>query len=394
MVGITSRPPCRLALIAFSMMLVLVLAAPEVADSRHRRPKQRNSLAGFLVDPPAPAAFTCAWEDSPRHDYTCAWGTSPTPATFRLLELDPPDPDETLPGFFTEDASYPYPDYPEGWGGAHPLASPDIAQQFTCSWETADPAIAAAESQCSFTYNAYTHRFRVADIVSIKYDPEAPGATEQWVMPCDGIGPCPEEDPPPDTRITEGPARAVASRSALLRFVADEPNSTFACRLDAGGWEACSAVKGYDGLSEGLHAFEVRATDDRGKVDASPAQREWRVDVTGPHVLILGRRAGPNLRGVARVRVMCQASEASGPCVGRLRLATARRFGRAGRIRLGAKPLRLTPGQLTTARVRLSRRGRVLLGRLGRVRVLARVRAFDALGNVKTSSARFRLRAP
>jgi hypothetical protein len=180
----------------------------------------------------------------------------------------------------------------------------------------------------------------------------------------------------------------------VLRFLADEPGSTFTCRLDAGGWEACSAPKSYDGLSEGSHAFEVRATDDRGKIDASPARRAWLVDVTGPRVGIFGRRAGPNRRGVARVRVRCQAAEASGPCVGRLRLATARRFGRAGRIRLGAKRLRLNPGELATARVRLSRRGRVLLQRLGRVRVLASVRAFDALGNAKTSSARFRLRAP
>lgn len=392
MVGITSRPPYRLALVTFSLMLVLVLGAPEVADSRHRRPKQRSSLATFVSSPPPPASgtFTCAWEEAPRHDYTCAWGASPTPPTFRLLNLDPPDP--TLPGILTENESYPY-DYPEGWGGSHPLASPDIAQQFTCSWD-ATPETAATESQCSFTYNAYTHRFRVADIVSIKYDPEAPVATEQWVVPCDGVGPCPEEDPPPNTRITEAPAQAIASRSALLRFSADEPGSTFTCRLDAGGWEACSAPKSYDGLSEGLHAFEVRATDDRGKIDASPARRAWLVDVTGPRVGIFGRRAGPNRRGVARVRVRCQAAEASGPCVGRLRLATARRFGRAGRIRLGAKPLRLTPGQLTTARVRLSRRGRVLLQLLGRMRVLASVRASDALGNVKTSSARFRLRAP
>ncbi len=389
MVGIASRPSGRLVPMAIIVALALLLAAPDGSDSRHKRPKQRSSIAAFLVTPPAVAAFTCAWEDAPRHDYTCAWGAVPQPPAFRLLELDPPDPNEPLPGFLDESENYPYPDQPEGWGGPHPLASPDIAQQFTCSWDTPTGETAAAESHCSFTYNAHTHRFRVADIVSIKYDPDAPVDTEQWVVPCDGIGPCPETDPPPDTRITEGPAPAVASRSATLRFVATEPGSTFTCRLDADAWEACSAPAAYVGLSEGAHAVEVRAIDDRGKDDPSPARREWRVDTTGPRVLIARHRARLNRRGVARVRVLCQASEASGPCVGRLRLVTARRADR-----LGAKELRLTPGRPVIAHVRLSRRGRALVRRVHRVRVLATMRAVDALGNVEASSARFRLRGP
>jgi hypothetical protein len=243
--------------------------------------------------------------------------------------------------------------------------------------------------QCSFTYNAHTHRFRVADIVSLSYENPPVNPNEQWIVPCDGSGPCPEEDPPPQTTIGAGPPAAVASRSAALRFASSEPGSTFACRLDTDGAVPCASPARYDRLSQGRHTFEVAATDDRGKVDATPARRRWLVDVAGPRITISRRTVRLTRRGAAKVRVRCRASEASGPCVGRLRLLTVRRA-----MTLGAKQLRLIPGRAATARVRFLRRGRRLVRRAERVRVLATVRASDALGNLQTSSARFRVRAP
>jgi hypothetical protein len=392
MAGITSRLPQRL-LIALTVVLALAIAVPDAVDSRHKRPKRRNSIAGFATpsppDPgfvvPASGEFTCAWSDEPVHDYLCAPGPSPAAATFGLLV-------GSLPAHALEAGdNYPHEPDVDGWGGPFPLASPDIARQFTCRWAgTTQPPQAEPKSwQCSFTYNTYAHQFAVADIVSVSYDNPPVNPTDQWVVPCDGKGPCPEEDPAPDTTISAGPGTAVASRDALLRFSSSEPGSTFACRLDARPRVPCASPAAYSGLSQGRHVFEVVATDDRGKVDATPAQHAWWVDVAGPRISISGRRVRLTRRRVAVIHIRCDASEASGPCAGRLRLATSRRG-----VRLGSKPLDLSPGRPGTARVRLSRARRALVQRLGRVRVKATARARDSLGNVATTHRRFTLLAP
>jgi hypothetical protein len=391
MAGTLSRLPYRL--IVALTVLGLAVAVPDVADSRHKKPKRRNSIAvfataslpdeGFVI--PASGVFTCVWSEYPLHDYGCAPGPAPALATFSLLA-------GTLPTHALDMGdNYPHEPDVDGWGSPFPLASPDIARQFTCHWAgpaqppTTDPTM----WQCSFTYNAYTHRFRVADIVSVTYDNPPVNENDQWIVPCDGRGPCPEEDPPPQTTIGAGPPAAVASRSATLRFGSSEPSSTFACRLDTRGAVPCTSPALYSRLAQGRHTFHVTATDDRGKVDATPARRTWLVDVAGPQIAISRRTVQLTRRGGAKVGVRCGASEPSGPCVGRLRLLTARYT-----MTLGAKQLRLTPGRAATARVRISRRGRRLVRRAGRVRVLATVRASDALGNLHASSARFRLRAP
>jgi hypothetical protein len=81
----------------------------------------------------------------------------------------------------------------------------------------------------------------------------------------------------PDTTLTSGPTATTTSTSASFAFTSSEAGSTFECKLDAGGYAACTSPKAYSGLSTGSHTFSVRATDAAGNVDASPASQTWTI---------------------------------------------------------------------------------------------------------------------
>jgi hypothetical protein len=55
---------------------------------------------------------------------------------------------------------------------------------------------------------------------------------------------------------------------------------TYQCRLDSASeadWAACASPKSYSGLATGSHNLGLRAIDQAGNVDASPATFSWNV---------------------------------------------------------------------------------------------------------------------
>jgi hypothetical protein len=86
---------------------------------------------------------------------------------------------------------------------------------------------------------------------------------------------------PPDTTIVSGPSGTTSDTSASVAFAASEPGAAFECRVDGGGWGACTSPTSYTGLADGSHSFEVRARDAAGNLDASPASRSWIVAGAG-----------------------------------------------------------------------------------------------------------------
>lgn len=69
------------------------------------------------------------------------------------------------------------------------------------------------------------------------------------------------------------------SRHHTARFVfeADQPHSTFLCRLDDKPFDICRSPKRYTGLGVGKHVFWVRAVGPAGQVDLSPAKKKFSI---------------------------------------------------------------------------------------------------------------------
>jgi hypothetical protein len=81
----------------------------------------------------------------------------------------------------------------------------------------------------------------------------------------------------PETTITSGPSETVNSTTAKFEFSSDQNVAKFECKLDEppGAFEDCTSPQEYNGLSEGSHTFEVKASG-----DPTPASRTWTVSVT------------------------------------------------------------------------------------------------------------------
>ena len=91
----------------------------------------------------------------------------------------------------------------------------------------------------------------------------------------------------PDTSIDDGPSGIVASTGATFAFSSSTAGAGFECRLDAAAWSACESPFVVASLSDGPHAFAVRAVGDPG-----PAERRWTVDTTAPETTITAAPEG------------------------------------------------------------------------------------------------------
>jgi large repetitive protein len=82
---------------------------------------------------------------------------------------------------------------------------------------------------------------------------------------------------PPLIAITSGPALNTSDTSATFTFMADEPGSTFECRLNGGPFEPCTSPKTYTALGPGSHFFELTASDPAGNRNPTPVGWGWNL---------------------------------------------------------------------------------------------------------------------
>lgn len=102
------------------------------------------------------------------------------------------------------------------------------------------------------------------------------------------------DNTPPDTSVVSGPTGSVADPNVTFTVTGADNLSPptalqFAWRLDEGEWSAFTTVPSVQlpGLAQGPHRFEVRARDQAGNEDPTPAVRDFtvgglRVTITAP----------------------------------------------------------------------------------------------------------------
>ena len=195
---------------------------------------------------------------------------------------------------------------------------------------------------------------------------------------------------PPQTTITSGPTGTIATSNATFAFTSSEAGSTFQCRLDSAAWSGCSSPKTYSGLADGAHSFYVRATDQAGNADPTPASRSFTVDTAVAGAKASARRVQRQHR---RVKVKVKATAKEGVIV----KAT-------GKVKVGGKKLKLKrrrkaidPGERVRLALRPKRRraGAKVMRALAhhkRVKALVRVRFTDRPGNSTTKKLAVRLK--
>jgi hypothetical protein len=91
--------------------------------------------------------------------------------------------------------------------------------------------------------------------------------------------PAPPDTIAPETTLGSGaPDTVTTSTSANFAFSSNEAGASFECALDSGSYEPCTSPKDYSDLSVGAHEFRVRAVDEAGNRDGSPATHSWTVE--------------------------------------------------------------------------------------------------------------------
>jgi hypothetical protein len=81
----------------------------------------------------------------------------------------------------------------------------------------------------------------------------------------------------PETILKRKPGRHTHDRTPTFRFAADEPGATFQCRIDRRAFRTCRSPFTVKRLGLGRHTFAVRARDDSGHTDPTPASYSFRV---------------------------------------------------------------------------------------------------------------------
>jgi hypothetical protein len=92
-----------------------------------------------------------------------------------------------------------------------------------------------------------------------------------------GGGPSQGSANAPQTILRRKPPKQTSDRTPTFRFGADEAGVSFQCKLDGKRFRGCRSPSTTKSLSFGPHRFQVRARDDEGKVDPTPASYRFQV---------------------------------------------------------------------------------------------------------------------
>jgi hypothetical protein len=160
--------------------------------------------------------------------------------------------------------------------------SPEQDATLECSVDFAGWAACQSPLPLSHLSSAdHSVRVRARDAAG---NPPANEAAASWTV----------DTTPPDSVISTGPPAVWTDSALFTAFANGYYGQTNECRLDHGDWRRCQ-VEGsfvrqqYDALAPGEHTFELRASDDLGNADPTPATWTWTVYPPEPRTTITER---------------------------------------------------------------------------------------------------------
>ena len=93
----------------------------------------------------------------------------------------------------------------------------------------------------------------------------------------------------PETAIDSGPSGVVSNARPSFSFSSTSRNVTFTCRFDTAAFAPCtSPFQPATALTQGAHTFQVRAQDEAGNLEQTPAARTFTVDTIAPDTTATG----------------------------------------------------------------------------------------------------------
>ena len=149
------------------------------------------------------------------------------------------------------------------------FSSTEAGSTFECSLDGA--AFAPCSDPATFgslTAGMHTLQVRAKDAAG---NVDATPASQTWTVL-----------PQLDTTIVSGPPALTNVAAAPFDFSSNTANVTYECSLDGAAFAPCTDPVTLMGLPDGMHSLRVRAKDNAGNFDTTPAIHLWTLDTTAP----------------------------------------------------------------------------------------------------------------
>jgi hypothetical protein len=245
---------------------------------------EANSTFECRLDPTGPGGWTPCGEFQPEEytgltdgDHTFevraidqAGNVDPDAATFTWT-IDTQAPDTTISDQPADPSNINNPDFE--------FNSTEAGSTFECRRDSSSPAdwepCDTGHQYTDLTQGSHTFEVRATDPAG---NTDQTPDTYTWFVDLTA----------PDTSITSGPDNPTNETLADFVFGGSDNHSdpgdlSFECRInssDENDWDPCSSPEQYTGLTEGANKLEIRASDQAGNTDTSPAIHEWVIDLT------------------------------------------------------------------------------------------------------------------
>jgi large repetitive protein len=122
-----------------------------------------------------------------------------------------------------------------------------------------------SSSSYSFTLNKAADGVFAIAVSQIYLAQESSAVQLQWTR----------DTTAPSTTLTAQPANPSYQKSAAFSFSSNDPSAVYECSLNGAAYVTCVSGIAYTTLSNASHTFSVRARDNLGNVDLTPAEATW-----------------------------------------------------------------------------------------------------------------------